>query len=59
MLPDWLLNWSRECLIFITILTLVSVILLQVPLRETLIVDFVYMVVAFPFAWRRGHPKDN
>ncbi|MFC6181813.1 hypothetical protein [Lactiplantibacillus daowaiensis] len=56
-MPDWVLNWSKESLIFITILTVIAVGLLKVPLRQAIIVDFAYMVIALPFAWstRKRH----
>ncbi|MFC6295338.1 hypothetical protein ACFQH1_08990 [Lactiplantibacillus daoliensis] len=53
-MPKWILDWSEGALIFIGVLTLVSVILLNVPLRETLPVDFFYMLITFYFAWRRS-----
>ncbi|BDZ32144.1 hypothetical protein RA086_12930 [Lactiplantibacillus sp. WILCCON 0030] len=58
-LPKWVLDWSEGSLIFIVVLTLVSVILLSVPLRETIPVDFFYMLITFYFAWRRSKRTKN
>ncbi|WP_199774960.1 hypothetical protein [Lactobacillus sp. CBA3606] len=54
-MPEWLLNWSQESLIFIVVLTFVAVILLKLPLRTAILVDFGYMIMAFPFAWQKRH----
>ncbi|VDG21365.1 hypothetical protein [Lactiplantibacillus mudanjiangensis] len=57
-MPDWVLNWSKESLIFIAILTSIAVFLLKVPLRQAILVDFGYMIVALPFAWStRKRPR--
>ncbi|CAJ1230215.1 MULTISPECIES: hypothetical protein [Lactiplantibacillus] len=56
-LPEWVLRWSQSALTFIVVLTLVSVFLLQIPLKETILVDFAYMLLTLPAAWYREHHK--
>ena len=58
-MPEWLLRWSQGALTFIVILTLVSVLLLNVPLKEAILVDFIYMLVTLPFTWYREHRKQQ
>ena len=50
-MPEWLLRWSQSALTFVVVLTLVSVGLLAVPLKEAILVDFAYMLFTFVFAW--------
>ncbi len=58
-LPEWLLRWSQGALTFIVVLTLVSVLLLQVPLKEAILVDLAYTVITLPFAWYREDRQHN
>ncbi|WP_199774937.1 hypothetical protein [Lactobacillus sp. CBA3605] len=54
-MPQWLLNWSQESLIFIVVLTFVAVVLLKLPLRTAILVDFGYMIMVFPFTRKKRH----
>ncbi|RRK10707.1 hypothetical protein D1831_05890 [Lactiplantibacillus garii] len=54
-LPEWVLRWSQGALTFIVVLTLVAVFLLQIPLKEVILVDLAYTVITLPFAWYREH----
>ncbi|WP_236720614.1 hypothetical protein [Lactiplantibacillus plantarum] len=39
-MPEWLLRWAQSALTFVVVLTFVSVVLLNVPLKEAILVDF-------------------
>lgn len=52
-MPEWLLRWSQGALVFIIVLTLVSVLLLGVSLKEAILVDLLYMLITLPFTWYR------
>ena len=54
-LPEWLLRWSQGALTFIVVLTLIAVPLLNVPLKEVILVDLLYVVISLPFTWYREH----
>ncbi|SPE07922.1 hypothetical protein LAP8965_01931 [Lactiplantibacillus plantarum] len=56
-MPEWLLRWAQSALTFVVVLTFVSVVLLNVPLKEAILVDFAYMLLTLAFDWYRSrHP---
>lgn len=53
-MPEWLLRWAQSPLTFVVVLTFVSVVLLNVPLKEAILVDFAYMLLTLAFDWYRS-----
>ncbi|MGQ2382157.1 hypothetical protein ACT543_05780 [Lactiplantibacillus plantarum] len=53
-MPEWLLRWAQSALTFVVVLTFVSVVLLNVPLKEAILVDFAYMLLTIAFDWYRS-----
>lgn len=53
-MPEWLLRWAQSALTFVVILTFVSVVLLNVPLKEAILVDFAYMLLTLTIDWYRS-----
>lgn len=53
-MPEWLLRWAQSALTFVVVLTFVSVVLLNVPLKEAILVDFAYMLLTLAFDWYRS-----
>jgi len=58
-MPEWLLRWSQSALTFVLVLTLISVVLLNIPLREAIVVNFAYMLVTFILAWYRSRKQQQ
>ena len=53
-MPEWLLRWAQSAPTFVVVLTFVSVVLLNVPLKEAILVDFAYMLLTLAFDWYRS-----
>ncbi|MDV0430946.1 hypothetical protein RXV91_08700 [Lactiplantibacillus sp. DA1] len=53
-MPEWLLRWAQSALTFVVVLTFVSVVLLNVPLKEAILVDFAYMLLTLTIDWYRS-----
>ena len=53
-MPEWLLRWEQSALTFVVVLTFVSVVLLNAPLKEAILVDFAYMLLTLAFDWYRS-----
>jgi len=58
-MPEWLLRWSQSALTFVIVLTLISVVLLNIPLKEAIVVNFAYMLVTFALAWYRSRKQQQ
>ncbi|MFD1421454.1 hypothetical protein [Lactiplantibacillus songbeiensis] len=56
-MPQWVLDWSKESLIFIVVLTFVTVVLMKIDLRQAILVDFGYMILALPLAYRNRNRR--